>query len=668
MKRLFLSIIVISICMMSVNVSIAQQWTQALIFSEDGVVQDSLFFGIDPFGTDGIDASLGEVELPPKPVAGVFDVRFTGPVAVLGNGLKNDIRLTSTDTKEYTIDIQRAAGGEISISWGTLQAGTFVMQDLLGGLIFNVDMTTTNQATITNAAITQIKVIVTPEIGEIINNPPTFVTTSLPDAVEGVAYTDTLKATDPDANDVLTFVIITSPSWLSTNSAGVLSGTPGATDIGSSEVSISVTDFRGLSDTLNTTITVKAKPITNRPPVFVTTFLNDAFAGRTYRDTLQAEDPDFEDVLVFTKLSGPEWLKVSSSGLIGGLPRSSDLGVGKEASVLVTDLGGLKDTLNTTINVLEPPDRIPPRFLGLPIVLSRDTNFVTIGWLTDEVSTSVIEYETVDRFPTSQISVSDSSLTKNHKLTITGLKSATKYEYIIKSVDAQGNEAVSSRSFRFKTAKNADIEPPIIFGNPRAAERDTDRVTIRWNTNEISTSIVEIAIDSVFAIDSLRTTVSDAELTKDHSVTVLNLRPDTRYAYRVGSVDAVGNGPTYSKIREVKTRKAADNKPPVIFGKPEVHPIDTSTVIIVWKTDEISNSRVNFYSDQDVTNISSTEDQTFTVDHAVVLTGLSSGAKYTNTGNTRGYGTVNPINYQITALTWPKLSVELRQAIVRMVW
>jgi len=973
MRRIVLNISIIGILLVLVDMTFAQQWTQALIFSENQVVQDSLHFGIDPSGTDGIDVALGEIEQPPKPVAGVFDIRFTG--TLIGNGLKKEFRSNSTDTKEYTIDIQRASAGEISISWGTLQPGTFVMQDLFGGIIFNVDMKTTNQATISNAAITQIKLIVTP--GEDTNSPPVFVTTSLSDATEGKAYSDTLKATDPDENDVLTFGIITGPSWLSVDTSGVLSGTPGANDLGSNTISIKVTDNRGLSDTLSTTISVNAKPVTNNPPVFVTTSLPNASVGQAYSFMVEVADPDSVDVQTYELIISPTWISIDSAGVLSGTPGAIDVG-SNIISINVTDSGELSDTLNTVIEVnakpditfswtqalifsenqvvqdslhfgidpagsdgidasleeielppkpvagvfdirftgtvlgnglkkdirlastdtkeytidiqraaageisiswgtlqagtfvmqdlfggiifnvdmkttnqatitnaavtqiklivkpeipppggpidvkppvitdgpvvnandtstviilwrtnevansqvkfstfefseitdwnitqpeftknhrvvleglmsdtkyfyqvgstdtskngptvsrirnfktrakpdidepvfllppelisrdtssvrirfvtnevattaifykkdslsstnelllfqdsslvfehlsvisgLEPdtryeafaqvfdasgngpvksrefefktlakPDTRKPRFLGFPTVLVRDTNFVIIRWSTNENSTSVIAYETVDRFTTSQIIVEDETLTRIHELTITGLIPNTQYEYIIKSADAQNNEAVSSRSFKFKTSKTADIDPPIIFGNPHVVERDTDRVTIQWKTNEISSSIVEIAIEADFDNESQRTTLTDDNLTKDHSVTVLDLKSDTPYAYRVGSVDAIGNGPSYSKRRETKTRIAADNKPPIIFGIPEVHPVDTSSVVIAWNTDEISNSRVTFYPEKDLTNIASIEDQNLSIKHSVILTDLTPGTRY----------------------------------------
>ena len=96
----------------------SQQWTVILNIVEDygdSLNSGTLEFGIHPDGTDSVDSALGENELPPKPPFDIFDVRFTGDT--IGNGLKKDIRDNSVNQKDYIIDIQRAKGGEITISW-----------------------------------------------------------------------------------------------------------------------------------------------------------------------------------------------------------------------------------------------------------------------------------------------------------------------------------------------------------------------------------------------------------------------------------------------------------------------------------------------------------------------------------------------------------------------
>jgi hypothetical protein len=56
----------------------------------DGSNSDTLRLGLDPTATDGIDAHLGEAELPPSPPTGVFDARLFGEA--IGQGVKRDYR------------------------------------------------------------------------------------------------------------------------------------------------------------------------------------------------------------------------------------------------------------------------------------------------------------------------------------------------------------------------------------------------------------------------------------------------------------------------------------------------------------------------------------------------------------------------------------------------
>lgn len=76
----------------------------------------------------------------------------------------------------------------------------------------------------------------------------------------GVAYSDTLwnAVDDPDL-DPLSFTKISGPSWLTVSSTGVISGTPGAGDVGLNSFVVRVSDHDGSQDA-TMTIVVKAAP------------------------------------------------------------------------------------------------------------------------------------------------------------------------------------------------------------------------------------------------------------------------------------------------------------------------------------------------------------------------------------------------------------------------
>ena len=73
---------------------------------------------------------------------------------------------------------------------------------------------------------------------------------------------------------------------------------------------------------------------------------------------------------------------------------------------------------------------------------------VTIGWVTNEPSTTQVEYGLASSYGTA--APLDATLATSHSQTIAGLTPSTWYHFRVKSQDAAGNISVS-RDFRFKT-------------------------------------------------------------------------------------------------------------------------------------------------------------------------------------------------------------------------
>ncbi len=110
------------------------------------------------------------------------------------------------------------------------------------------------------------------------NDPPQFTSTPITTAVEDVAYTYVITATDVDTGDSLTIIATVKPAWLTftdyDGGAATLSGTPGRADVGEHYVELHVYDLAGLSDTQAFTITVIAETIP--PTVLAVSPTNDA--------------------------------------------------------------------------------------------------------------------------------------------------------------------------------------------------------------------------------------------------------------------------------------------------------------------------------------------------------------------------------------------------------
>lgn len=169
-----------------------------------------------------------------------------------------------------------------------------------------------------------------------VNHPPEWRADpiKLPDGLTKVAYSQDLgkSAFDPDDGDKLAFKIVsfTGPgnNWATIDaSTGVFKGTPQKENLGDNSWLVSVTDQAGLSDTATVTMKVNKS---NEPPFWKAkpTVLKDAKEDQAYEVDLDdfATDPD-ADPLTYTKLDGPSWFTISSSGVLMGTPKASDVGL-----------------------------------------------------------------------------------------------------------------------------------------------------------------------------------------------------------------------------------------------------------------------------------------------------------------------------------------------------
>ncbi len=131
-KFLLLTLITLFVCFMNSSILYTQSIIKLDLYITDGAKNDTLVYGIHPDATNGIDVDLGEVERPPVPVTGVFDVRFVSrTVTSLGTGVKLDLRknfFTVNQADTFVVRIQSGVGGSpIALTWNaglTAFAGT----------------------------------------------------------------------------------------------------------------------------------------------------------------------------------------------------------------------------------------------------------------------------------------------------------------------------------------------------------------------------------------------------------------------------------------------------------------------------------------------------------------------------------------------------------------
>jgi len=146
-------------------------------------------------------------------------------------------------------------------------------------------------------------------------------------ANEDAPYSLQLRVEDIDIpyGDKLTFSMVELPDWLGLSRDGLLKGTPRNVDVGSDEIIVRVTDNYGKSDDAVFMITVVNS---NDVPKFVTASLPAAIQDSAYEMAVEVMDDDIQhgDIMRFKLADGPDWLRISKDGILGGTPANADVG------------------------------------------------------------------------------------------------------------------------------------------------------------------------------------------------------------------------------------------------------------------------------------------------------------------------------------------------------
>lgn len=146
----------------------APRWLSPFIALETGIARDTVFFGVHPSATHGIDPPLGEYELPPID-DGMFDLRWVSPPrrpGVLGEGTRINytpfVNFTQVDT--YKVRFQPGTGSyPINLSWSSAfirgTCDSMRLKDSLGGSIMNVRMDVSPSTVLSDASISSLLII-----------------------------------------------------------------------------------------------------------------------------------------------------------------------------------------------------------------------------------------------------------------------------------------------------------------------------------------------------------------------------------------------------------------------------------------------------------------------------------------------------------------------------
>lgn len=159
-----------------------------------------------------------------------------------------------------------------------------------------------------------------------------------------------------------------------------------------------------------------------------------------------------------------------------------------------------------------------------------------ISWMTDKPTISSVQAYAEDSVFT--VTVTDEDPVTVHRLLVGGLSPDTAYHFKILLDD----NLVLSEERLFTTT--AAVTSPFMVSDVRVSWITESSATITWITNRPGISEVEYWIYGYK--DHLE--AAKDELTTNHSVNLVALKPDAIYHYQVKSIDASGNQATSTQI------------------------------------------------------------------------------------------------------------------------
>ena len=164
----------------------------------------------------------------------------------------------------------------------------------------------------------------------------------------------TKYAVSTNPGDVLTYKLLSGPSWATVSSTGAMGGTPQIANEGVNTFTVQVADKAGSTATAQVVVTVnhvEHAPTWTQDPITLT-MNEETVLSLNVAPFAVSVNPN--DKLTFALVSGPSWATISSAGVMAGTPPIANEGVNTYV-VSVTDKAG--STANThvviTVNHVE---------------------------------------------------------------------------------------------------------------------------------------------------------------------------------------------------------------------------------------------------------------------------------------------------------------------------
>jgi chitodextrinase len=270
-----------------------------------------------------------------------------------------------------------------------------------------------------------------------------------------------------------------------------------------------------------------------------------------------------------------------------------------------------------TFTTLADPDKKIPVFDTPPAVGYATDKQAVLKWKTDKQTDSKVTVTSITFDEPPKIK-SQGKFNDEHEVSLTGLTPGNTYSVLVTSTDSEGNQVTQSLG-NFSTPPTPDSLAPVITAAPSAQSIGATSVTLTWNTDKLSNSIVKYGTSGV----ALGQSAGDISYTTQHSVVLTKLKHSTAYQFQVGSSDPSGNS-VQSTVISFSTAAKADTTAPSLSAA-SVSNITASTATITWTSDEPSSSSISYGT----TALNQrSEDTALVSNHSLTLTGLNASTSY----------------------------------------
>jgi hypothetical protein len=271
-------------------------------------------------------------------------------------------------------------------------------------------------------------------------------------------------------------------------------------------------------------------------------------------------------------------------------------------------------TSSTSNNLTFTTTALPP-VISAVSTSGITTTSATVTWITDQATTSQVNYGTSAAYGSA--STLNSTLSTSHSVTLTGLTPGTTYDFDVVSANSAGTSSTSANA-TFATSAASGGGTPLKILYVASWSITTSGATIGWSTEVNSTTQVLYGTTPSFGLTSPLQT----SLTNSHGVTLSGLNPGTTYYYAVQSTAPNGSSGT-SSVYSFTTYGVAEPQ----ISAVAVSGITGTSATITWTTDQPSTALVN-YGTTTGYGAYSTLNSTLSTSQSVTLTGLAPGTTY----------------------------------------